>query len=186
MIRPGPTRFATTFIALGSIHHHKHDLQALVTSKTLVDSRYYRDPKARGFIVVVLDSRFWNDVEVVVRLVQPLITLLRIVDGDDRPSLPYVYDGMFRAKRAIKSIFMNKRSLYKPYTRIIKQRWDKHLRQKLHDAAYVLNPSFFYDQNNMSQKSEVMAGFLHVLTSQVEGNQTEFLSATERYREKRW
>jgi len=47
--------------------------------------------------------------------------------------------------------------MYKPYTRIIKQRWDKHFRQKLHVAAYVLNPSFFYDQDNMSQKPEVMA-----------------------------
>ncbi|XP_058757670.1 uncharacterized protein LOC131630946 isoform X2 [Vicia villosa] len=184
IIRPGPTRFATTFIALKSIHQHQHDLQALVTSKTFVESRYYRDHKARDFIAAVLDSRFWNDVEIIVRIVAPLIRLLRIVDGDDRPSLAYVYDGMFRAKKAIKRTFMNKKSLYKPYTRIIKQGWDKHLRQKLHAAAYVLNPAFFYDNENMSHKPEVMAGFLDVLTTQVDGNQTDFLSETELYREK--
>ncbi|XP_019433061.1 PREDICTED: uncharacterized protein LOC109339956 [Lupinus angustifolius] len=38
IIRPGATRFATTFIALKSIHKHKHDLQALVTSKDFIDS----------------------------------------------------------------------------------------------------------------------------------------------------
>ncbi|PNX69542.1 hypothetical protein L195_g056773, partial [Trifolium pratense] len=184
IIRPGPTRFATTFIALKSLHKHQHDLTALVTSKTFVESRYYRDPKARDFIVVILDSRFWNDVEIIVKIVAPLVYLLRIVDGDDRPSLGYVYDGMFRAKKAIKSIFMNKKSLYKPYTRIIKQRWDKHLRQQLHAAAYVLNPAFYYDRENLSQKPEVMAGFLEVLTTQVDGNRTKFLNETNLYRGK--
>ena len=33
ILRHGATRFATTFIALKSLHDHKHDLQALVTSK---------------------------------------------------------------------------------------------------------------------------------------------------------
>lgn len=76
---------------------------------------------------------------------------------------------------------MFKTSLYKPYTRIIKQRWDKHLRKKLHAAAYVLNPTFFYDSENLSRKLEVMGGFLDVLTAQVVGNQTEFLSETKLY-----
>ncbi|XP_030945986.1 uncharacterized protein LOC115970498 [Quercus lobata] len=39
IVRPGATRFATTFLAFGSIHVHKHDLQALVTSKFFVDNR---------------------------------------------------------------------------------------------------------------------------------------------------
>lgn len=182
IIRPGPTCFATTFIALKSIHKHQHDLQALVTSRSFVESRYYRDPKVRDFVAVVLDSKFWNDVGIVVRIVAPLIRLF--VDGDDRPSLAYVCDGMHRAKKAIKSTFMNRKSLYKPYTRIMKHRWDKHLRQKLHVAAYVLNPTFFYDSENISHKPEVMAGFLDVLTTQIDSNQTDFLSETEFYREK--
>lgn len=156
IIRTGPTRFATTFTALKSIHNHQHHLQALVTSQCFVESRYYRDPKARDFVAVILDSRFWNDVGIIIKIVAPLIRLLRIVDGDDRPSLPNVYDGMHRAKKAIKSTFMNKKSLYKPYTMLIKQRRDKHLRQKLHVAAYVLNPTFFYDTENLSHKPEVM------------------------------
>lgn len=184
IIRSGPTRFATTFIALKSILQHQHDLQSLVTNVTFVESRYYRDSKARDFIATILDSRFWNDVGIIIRIVAPLILLLRIVDGDDRPSLAYVYDGMHREKKTIKSTFMHRKSLYKPYTRIIKQQWDKHLRQKLHATAYVLNPAFFYDNENLSRKPEVMAGFLDVLTSQVDPTQTDFLSETELYREK--
>ena len=33
IVRVGETRFATTFLSFGSIHVHKHDLQALVISK---------------------------------------------------------------------------------------------------------------------------------------------------------
>ena len=33
IVRPGVTRFATTFITLNNIYDHKHDLQALVVDK---------------------------------------------------------------------------------------------------------------------------------------------------------
>ncbi|CAL0306670.1 unnamed protein product [Lupinus luteus] len=142
------TSYDMTFIALKSIHEHKHDLQALVTSKDFIGSRYYRDKKANRFVEVMMNTRFWNDCTIIVNIVAPLIRLLRIVDADERPSLPYVYDGMPRARKNIKNVFMNKKSLYKPYTRIIKQRWDKQLRTKLHCAAYFLNPTFYYDKDN--------------------------------------
>ena len=41
------TRFATIFIILKRLHDHKHDLQALVTSKFFVDFRYSRDNKIK-------------------------------------------------------------------------------------------------------------------------------------------
>ena len=57
----GPTRFATTFIALGSLMEHKHDLQALVSSKFYVKSRYAKDKKAKAVLKIILDNQFWND-----------------------------------------------------------------------------------------------------------------------------
>ncbi|KAF7822021.1 uncharacterized protein G2W53_027476 [Senna tora] len=90
IIRLGPTRFATTFIALKSIHEHKHDLQALVTSKTFIESRYSRDLKAKEVIAIVLDNKFWSDCGIVVQIIAPLMRMLRIVDADNRPSLGYV------------------------------------------------------------------------------------------------
>nr|XP_023913311.1 uncharacterized protein LOC112024899 [Quercus suber] len=38
IVRVRATRFATTFLSFGSFHVHKHDLQALVTSKFFVDN----------------------------------------------------------------------------------------------------------------------------------------------------
>ncbi|KAL6350597.1 hypothetical protein AAG906_022307 [Vitis piasezkii] len=98
ILRLGATRFATTFIALKSLHDHKHDLQALVTSKFFVDSRYSKDNKSKVVVSIILDNRFWNDCLIVVNLMSPLMRLLRIVDCDERPSMGYVYEGMYRVQ----------------------------------------------------------------------------------------
>ena len=70
----------------------------------------------------------------------------------------YVYEGMYRAKKGIKKLFRNNKELYKPYTQIIKKRWDKMLRKSLHAAAYWLNPVFQYDQDSFCKKPEVVNG----------------------------
>ncbi|GKV15487.1 hypothetical protein SLEP1_g26274 [Rubroshorea leprosula] len=44
---------------------------------------------------VMRNKKFWNNCELVVKIVGPLIRLLRIVDSDEMPSLGYVYDGMY-------------------------------------------------------------------------------------------
>ena len=92
ILRPSATHFATTFIALKSLHDHKHDLQALVISKFFVDSKYLMDNKSRVVVSIILDSKLWNDCLVVVTLMAPFVHLLRIVDYDERPLMGYVYE----------------------------------------------------------------------------------------------
>ncbi|XP_054778079.1 uncharacterized protein LOC129286067 [Prosopis cineraria] len=164
IVRPGAIRFATTFITLHSIYMHKHDLQALVTDNYFLD---YKLSKTQARIIVtaiILDNGFWGDCLEIVKVVSPLIKLLRIVDSDEKPSLPYVYEGMQRAKKAIKAIFNNKKDYYKPYTSIIQARWDKHFKTNLHTAAYLLNPAFLYDENFV-HKRRLMDAMLDVFES---------------------
>lgn len=54
---------------------------------------------------IILDEKFWNDVFVVVKIVGPLICLLRLVDFDEMPAFGYVYEGMHKACEGIKEIF---------------------------------------------------------------------------------
>ncbi|RVW83525.1 hypothetical protein CK203_054213 [Vitis vinifera] len=163
ILRPGATRFATTFIALKSLHDHKHNLQALVTSKFFVDSRYSKDYKSQVVVSIILDNRFWNDCLIVVNLMSPLMSLLHIVDCDERPSMGYVYEGMYRVRLGIKKLFNYSERLYKPYTEIIKQRWDQQLKKSIHSAAYWLNPCFQYDQENFCNKPNVIGGVMDVI-----------------------
>ena len=94
-----------------SLHDHKHDLQALMTSKFFVDSRYSKDDKSRVVVYIILDHKFWNDCLIVVKLMAPLVRLLRIFDCDERPSMRYVYEGMYRARLGIKKLFNHNKRL---------------------------------------------------------------------------
>ena len=102
IVRLGPTRFAIIFIVLGSLKEHKHDLQALVTSKFYVESRYAKDKKAKAVVKIILDNQFWNDCHVIVHIMPPLIRLLHIVNSDEKPAMGYVNDGMYRTIDGIK------------------------------------------------------------------------------------
>ncbi|PKU72752.1 uncharacterized protein LOC114580380 [Dendrobium catenatum] len=163
IIRPGATRFATTFITLKSLYEHKLDLQAFITSKAFFDSKLSKTVKGQEVSSIILDTKFWNDCLVSSKLTGPLIRLLRIVDSDEKPSMGFLYDGMYRARKAIKLMFKNFKRLYKPYTSIIKRRWDRQLRQGIHCAAYFLNPHFQYDKENFCMKSEVMQGLVEMI-----------------------
>ncbi|KAI3447008.1 hypothetical protein Pfo_003673 [Paulownia fortunei] len=94
------------------------------------DSRYL-DEKASFVVAVVLGTRFWSDYAVIVGVDALLIHLLCIIDTDRRPFIGYVYNGMYKEKKAIKNIFKNKKRLYNPFTNI-------------HAAVYLLNPAFAY------------------------------------------
>ncbi|XP_054781971.1 uncharacterized protein LOC129289193 [Prosopis cineraria] len=164
IVCPGATRFATTFITLHSIYMHKHDLQALVTDKHFVDHKLSKTQARIIVTTIILDNGFWGDCLEIVKVVSPLIKLLRIVNLDEKPSLPSVYEGMQRAKKAIKATFNNKKDYYKPYKNIIQARWDKHFKTNLHAAAYLLNPAFLYDENFI-HKRRLMDAMLDVFES---------------------
>ena len=161
-----------------------HDLKALVTSKDFVDSRYAKDRKAKEVVAIILDSQFWNDCLIIVKVVEPLMRLLRIVDGDNKPSIGYVYEGMYRACLGIKKMFKNKKTLYKPYTKIIKERWDKQLRQNIHAAVYWLNPAFQYNQDTFCTKPEVMSGLLDIIDSKATYSKKKLLGETRLFRDR--
>ncbi|KAL3522357.1 hypothetical protein ACH5RR_015191 [Cinchona calisaya] len=143
IIRPGETRFATTFIALKSLYDWKENLQALVTSEDY--KKFLKMAKGKEAKQIVLNDKFWNNSLILVRIMGPLIRLLRVCDVDEKPSMGYVYEGMQRAIEGIRKLFKYKDRLCKPYIDIINFRWDKMLRKNLHSASYFLNPAFQYD-----------------------------------------
>ncbi|GFS33130.1 hypothetical protein Acr_00g0026520 [Actinidia rufa] len=100
-MHPGATHFATTFIALHTTHKYMHNLKALVTSTNFVDSKYAKEKTAKEIIAIILDNKFWNDCLIIVKIVEPLVRLLRIVDGDVKPSIGYVFEGIYRARTGI-------------------------------------------------------------------------------------
>ena len=167
-----------------SLHDHKHDLQALVTSKFFADSSYSKDNKGRVVVSIILDHKFWNDCFIVVKLMAPLVRLLCIVDCNERPSMGYLYEGMYRVRLGIKKLFNHNKRLYKPYTNIIKQRWDEQLRKSIHSAAYWLNPCFQYDQENFCDKPEVIGGVMDIIDQKVIKGKNKVMNELKLYRDR--
>ncbi|XP_065867963.1 uncharacterized protein [Euphorbia lathyris] len=182
IVRPGATRFATTFIALKSLHDQKHDLQALVVSDEF--KKYMRMPRGAAVRQIVLDELFWSRSLIFVKIVTPMLRLLRICGSGEKPTIGYVYEGMYRARNDIKELFKSKKSLYKPYTSIIKKRWDRMLRQNLHAAAYWLNPVFQYDKTNLCQKPEVMKAVMNIIDNQKLYSKQKLVKETQKFQQR--
>ena len=68
-----------------------------------------------------------------------LVKVLRLVDGDIKPAMGYIYEAMDRAKEQIWKNFNDVQRRYRPILRIIKTRWKLQLHRPLHVVAYFLN-----------------------------------------------
>ena len=94
IVRPGITRFATTFITLQSRCEHRYNLTSLVSSKFFMEHKLFETIQGRLASTIVLDRKFWDECLMIVKVVTPIVKFLRIVDSDEKPSLGYVYEGI--------------------------------------------------------------------------------------------
>ncbi|CAN1170215.1 hypothetical protein LINPERHAP2_LOCUS28863 [Linum perenne] len=114
LIRPAVTRFATAYLTLGCLSKHKGDLMTR------------EGKRIQG---IALDSRFWTSVLTCLRAAMPLMKVLRLVDSDELPSMPFLYLELNQAMEKIKSNFSNIE------------------KSPLHYAAYWLNPKVHFGEN---------------------------------------
>ncbi|KAL4339257.1 hypothetical protein GQ457_08G018720 [Hibiscus cannabinus] len=87
---------------------------------------------------------------------RPLVKVLRIVDGEKKPHVGYIYEVMDRAKETIaKSSSMKKKEYNKAFG-YIDRRWDCQLHKPLHALGYFLNMELHYDNPETSTCDEVI------------------------------
>ena len=92
---------------------------------------------------------------------EPLVSLLRTVDGE-KPSIGYIYEGMDRAKEAIRAQYAGVSKKYGPIWDIIDRRWQNQLHRRIHAAAYYLNPAYRFLPDFRANK-EVLTGLFTVM-----------------------
>ncbi|KAL9674288.1 hypothetical protein QQ045_030560 [Rhodiola kirilowii] len=111
-------------------------LRAIVTSREWTSSAYSKDSKAKKFVDQVLDSSFWKHCGDIVRLTEPLVRVMRIVDSEYKPAMSFLYRAIYKARDKMMWRFrMNKKKI-EPYLEILDRRWDLQLRKNLHAAGY--------------------------------------------------
>ena len=109
IVKAGITRFATNFVSLESVVKHKTALRDMWESFEWQNSRWEKANNAQAKEVreLILSStpealKFWRNADDVLKVHEPLVRVLRLVDGDDKPIMGYIYEAMVRAKYAIK------------------------------------------------------------------------------------
>ncbi|ESQ50284.1 hypothetical protein EUTSA_v10002225mg, partial [Eutrema salsugineum] len=98
--RPAVTRFATLFITFSQFHKQQNNLRKMVTSEKKKANTY------------LLQDSFWRDVLYAFKVMGPLVSVLSLVDGENK--LPVEY---------------------------IMQKWDCQFHWPLYAAGYFLNPA---------------------------------------------
>jgi len=139
LLKPGETRFASQFIMLQRINNCKDALQ-----ETVVDREYKKwlscgKSAVMGKTVTdtVLSENFWQSVAEIVELSEPIVSLLRLVDGVV-PCVGKIYWKMYEIDVGMMNSSLTE--LKKNALRtIVNNRW-KMLHSDLHAAGFVLDP----------------------------------------------
>ena len=87
----------------------------------------------------------------------PLLRVLRIVDGDEKPAMNEVMAAMDYAKERIKAAIDDKPMLVKKVIKIVEDKWGSQMGVKLYGAALFLNPNRIY---SLKAKPDIVKGLV--------------------------
>ncbi|GKV43249.1 hypothetical protein SLEP1_g50564 [Rubroshorea leprosula] len=158
LVRYGVTRFATTYLTLERVHKQKLNLRKMFTSYEWMKSKFYKEAKGKRAIDVILMPSFWNEIVYALKVMGPLVGVLRLVDNEKKPAMGYIYEAMDRAKEAIQKAFDGNEEKYKNVFFLIDKRWENQLHHPLHVAGHFLNPQFFYNDPSITTNKEIVRG----------------------------
>ncbi|KAJ9561078.1 hypothetical protein OSB04_006238 [Centaurea solstitialis] len=144
LLRPGATRFATSYLTLSRLYDQKNALISMFASEKWANCSYARSKDGMNVENIILDKLFWGSVLSCLKAAIPMVRVLRTVDSDRVPAMGDIYIQIMLAKAEIKSNFKDVQARYQPILDIIEQRWENQLRKPLHLAGYFLNPRTQY------------------------------------------
>ncbi|XP_059635539.1 uncharacterized protein LOC132277712 [Cornus florida] len=94
----------------------------MFTSEELNRSKWAKEEAGKRVASYVLMPSFWNNIVFSLKVSGPLIPVLRLVDGERKPPMGYIYAAMDRAKEAIAKSFGGVEDKYSNIFEIIDKR----------------------------------------------------------------
>ena len=175
IIRPAITRFATHFLTLQSMLSQHRNLQKMFSSDEWNQSNWSNKPEGRELKRKVHDETFWRKAAEIVKLVEPLVKVLRLVDGE-RLAMGFIYEAMDQAKEQIKTAYKDRVAKYGPIWAIIDERWNNQLHRPIHAAGYFLNPRYHYKaKESGALRGEVRDGLVDCIERMVPSESDQLL-----------
>ncbi|XP_058756074.1 uncharacterized protein LOC131629298 [Vicia villosa] len=141
IVCPGVTRFATQLLQLQAIVRKKQGLENMFSSEEFRKTKYGKEKKGPGYEArkIVMSRDFWSKANDILKVFEPIVKVLRLVDSDEKPTMGFIYEAIDRAKQVIQQ----NSCYHSKYNDIIDKRW-KFMHFNLHSAGYFLNPQFQY------------------------------------------
>ncbi|MQL68097.1 hypothetical protein Taro_000413 [Colocasia esculenta] len=101
---------------------------------------------------IVNSSNFWDRVFKLVQIIEPLYEVLRVVDGDRRPSIGLVYAKLEAAKKKIREVSPRYAHLVLD---VVEDRWDRQM-------TYYLHPAYHYT-HELAYEDDLTVAFTRVV-----------------------
>ncbi|KAK0605242.1 hypothetical protein LWI29_024514 [Acer saccharum] len=140
LIRPAPTRFATTFLTLDTMLSLRQPLEHMFTSKEWDGCSWAKKAEGKEIKKIIFNDNFWGSMSYALKTTRPLVSVLRMTDSEQMPAMGFIYGAMDKAKEEIAANLGNEEGAYKEIWKIIDEKWEFQLHRHLHAAAYYLNP----------------------------------------------
>eukprot|EP00253_Pinus_taeda_P030349 PITA_30349 len=111
----------------------------------------------------IYEETFWRKAAEVVKLAEPLVKVLRLVDGE-KLAMGFIYEAMDQANEQIKVVYKDRVAKYGPIWAIIDERWKNQLHRPIHAAGYFLNPRYHYKAKELGAlRGEVRDGMIECI-----------------------
>ncbi|XP_031250301.1 uncharacterized protein LOC116108172 [Pistacia vera] len=139
------TRFASNFLMLQSVLDLENELRLFVASSEWRSFDYCKTESGKR-VTEIVQSEFWARGREVIKTIESLVRVLRLVDGDGSTA-GYLYEAMMMAKVAIKERCNSEASKYERIWELFKNCRVNNIIHLIHAAAAFLNPSYFFSKN---------------------------------------
>ncbi|XP_075479611.1 uncharacterized protein LOC142520502 [Primulina tabacum] len=163
IVRPGVTSFESNFLTLQSLIEKKSSLRAMFTSDMWENCKWSKTNKGKLAYSTLMSMSFWNGVTLCLKIFAPLVRVLRLVDGDRKPSMGFLYGEFLRAKEDIKVALNNVESNYQPIIVILESKMKDRLDTSLHTTAFLLNPYLYYKDSSIALYGEIATGIFECM-----------------------
>lgn len=174
--RSGKTPFISYIMTLQSMLELEDSLSMMVLSPEWRGVTESKIPLSNAIAEIIQNSEFWDRAKEVVSALEPLMTVLRLVDSEGSTA-GYLYEAMERVSIEFKQRCCSDQSKYTKLVKLFSSRRNEDIVHKIHAAAAFLNPLLMYDGKVKYEQTDIREGMNYVVERMVSSNEMDDFTA---------